>query len=1010
MNHDVLTGSHDPLLVVVSIVVAVATSYCALDLAGRMRAASGWTTRAWLATAATAMGGGIWAMHFVAMLALGLPLPVAYDPWLTGLSLATPIVVTGLGFVVVRRRAGHAADIALGGLLMGTGVAAMHYIGMAAMRTPAQMHHDALLVTLSIIIAIAASTVALWMSLRDTGLLIRVGAATAMGLAIAGMHYTAMAAASWHQLGDDALWNSEASQLTRPNQIGLALGVTTAIFLVLLLSFIAAVVDRRLAAVSRKEAELALRESEVRAATLAAEQAAILEQLAEGVIVTDPDGRITFVNEAAAQIHGGAQLGVVPDGYSRAYQLYTEDGELYPPDELPLSRAVRQGVSITEARWRIRRPDGSEVLAVGSARPFRGGDGKVLGAVLVVRDDTARTAAETALRENEERFRTFAEHAPHVIYIVDVLARRLEYLSPAFERVWGESRSTIMNDLSRWREFLHPDDRGRTLDLQKQFYEGAEPIEFEYRIIRPADGRTRHIRETAVPILDVHGRIVRTIGIAHDITIHRQAEAAMRAGDERMALATAAAKLGVWDVDIRAGTGIHNREFRAIYGLPQDERPIAHSEWLQMIHPEDRERVHKVALAAQAGEADYAVEFRIIRADTAELRWIASRGSIVSSGPDGRPARLVGVSYDVTERRQEQERQLMLAREVDHRAKNVLAVVQSIVRLTKADDPRTFAQAVEGRVAALARAHTLLSRDRWTGASLTEVVREELLAYGGGGRIALEGQELWLKPDTVQSLSMVLHELATNAAKYGALSVPHGRLIVSWRVGHQAAGSQLHLEWVERGGPNVPAPPARRGFGSTVITATMRSHLDGEAHMIWEEQGLRCEITAPAARLLAMVPPDDPAPVQDGHAAYAVSDLDTELLHGRRVMVVEDEPLLALEIGATLQQLGCELVGPASTLAEALRLAAVEAADLDAVVMDVNLRGQASFPIADLLAGQSVVVIYVSGYGTLPEPSSNTMEAPLLLRKPLRDGELAAALRHALGRRERDRIIDRRGT
>lgn len=297
----------------------------------------------------------------------------------------------------------------------------------------------------------------------------------------------------------------------------------------------------------------------------------------------------------------------------------------------------------------------------------------------------------------------------------------------------------------------------------------------------------------------------RAIGIAHDVTAARRAEAAMRASDERMVLATAAAKLGVWDVDIRAGTGIHNGQFRAMYGLPQDNRPISHSEWLELIHPEDRERMHEAALAAQAGKAEYAVEFRINRADDGELRWIASRGSVVRSAPNGRPMRMVGICYDVTERRQEQERQMLLAREVDHRAKNVLAVVQSIVRLTRASDPRSFAQAVEGRVAALARAHTLLSRDLWTGASLAEVVRDELLAYGGGGRIALHGPDLWLKPDSVQSMSMVLHELATNAAKYGALSQPGGQVTVTWQL--EKDGARLRLDWTERGGPTVQAPP-----------------------------------------------------------------------------------------------------------------------------------------------------------------------------------------------------------
>lgn len=703
----------------------------------------------------------------------------------------------------------------------------------------------------------------------------------------------------------------------------------------------------------------------------------------------------------AATMHG-----LPPDRLTMSAEAWAD--LRHPEDRASASAAFRSAVAAGHDfsfEYRIIRPDNgalrwtavqATVVAESGGWPSR-----VVG---VVQDITERRNSEAELRESEERFRTFAEYAPHAIYIVDAVARRLEYLSPAFERIWGEPRATVMNDLSRWADFLHPQDRLRMRTLQLGFYLRAEPIEAEYRVVRPADGKIRHIRDTAVPIMDAAGRVVRVVGIAYDVTDHRQAEAAVRASDERMAMATAAAKLGVWDVDIQAGTGIHNREFRAMYGLPQDEGPVSHSEWLKLIHPEDRERMHQVALAAQAGEADYAVEFRINRADTGELRWIASQGSVVMSQPDCRPVRMVGVCYDVTERRKDQERELLLAREVDHRAKNVLAVVQSIVKLTRADDPRKFAQAVEGRVAALARAHTLLSRDRWTGASLTELVREEVLAYGGAGRIALEGPELWVNANAVQSLSMVLHELATNAAKYGALSVPHGRLSVSWRVLKDLAGEHLRLDWVERGGPRVLAPPERRGFGSTVVTAAMRGHLDGGAQMIWQKEGLHCEISMPTARVLATDASENPASAKNLHAADAEAGSAGQLLDGRRIMVVEDEPLLALEIGATLQQIGCELVGPASTLAEALRLADSEASSLDAAVMDVNLRGETSFPVAEVLASYGVPVIYVSGYGTLPPASIAAMDqAPFLLRKPLRDGDLAAALRLLLVRRaERD--------
>jgi PAS domain S-box-containing protein len=170
-----------------------------------------------------------------------------------------------------------------------------------------------------------------------------------------------------------------------------------------------AVAERTWSAVVRARAEAALRDARARAEALAAEREAVLGQLAEGVIVTDPAGRIVFVNEAAARLHGVARLDVAPEDYSETYHLFTEDGRPYPPEELPLARAVLRGERVSDERWLIRRPDGTEVLAIGSARPLRAPDGAAIGAVLTLRDDTAREAAERAVRESEARLRSVVE-------------------------------------------------------------------------------------------------------------------------------------------------------------------------------------------------------------------------------------------------------------------------------------------------------------------------------------------------------------------------------------------------------------------------------------------------------------------------------------------------------------------------------------------------------------------------------------------------------------------------
>ncbi len=744
----------------------------------------------------------------------------------------------------------------------------------------------------------------------------------------------------------------------------------------------------------RVAAEAALAESEARMRT-------IVETVPVGLLLAEmPSGRIVGANSyIATMLRHPVHYSPNVDSYD-AWVAFHADGTRVKSHEYPLARIALADEENPSVEVHYQRGDGTRVWTRIMGRAVRNDCGEVVGGVVAVVDVDRERRAVEALAESEERFRSFAEHAPDVIYIIDAATRRLEYLSPAYERVWGEPRAIVMQNPDRWEELLHPDDKDQAIAQERRYYESDGPIHFDYRIRRASDGAERHIRDTAVPICDAQGRVIRIIGTAHDVTERRLAEAALQASEERLSLASAAAELGVWDMDISSGVALVNAQYRALYGLPPLDGPLSRAEWIARIHPDDLDGV-----LAKAGETipaggEFRHEFRIIRADTGEERWVTTRGRAVGSGPV--PTRAVGVSYDITERRLAEERQLLLAREVDHRAKNVLAVVQAIVKLTRAEDPRHFADAVEGRVAALARAHTLLSRDRWTGADLLDTVREELTAYRGEGRVVLEGPSVRLKPDAVQPLSMVLHELATNAAKYGALSVPEGRVTVSWRLeGDESAtasgGTRLYLSWVERGGPELSAPPKRRGFGSAVVEASVRGQLRGTVAAEWAREGLRYHLSLPAALVLAALPEAhaETTFADCGEDTAAAAEPPTAILQGRRVLVVEDEPLVALETEAALVELGCEVVGPASTLDDAMRLASAQARYLDIAVLDVNLNGLVSFPVAELLGAHGVPVIYVTGYGSVP-PSHSAAHVAALLPKPLRPGDLAAALRLAL--------------
>src|SRR4051794_12476194 len=187
---------------------------------------------------------------------------------------------------------------------------------------------------------------------------------------------------------------------------------------------------------------------------------------------------------------------------------------------------------------------------------------------------------------------------------------------------------------------------------------------------------------------------------------------------------------------------------------------------------------------------------------------------------------MAGVAADITDRKHAEQGQALLVREVDHRAKNVLAVVQAALRLTPRHDPAAYARMVEGRVAALARAHTLLAENHWTGADLASLLRAELQPFlpaegppSATPRIILDGPALTVAPQAAQAVGMAMHELATNASKYGALSAPGGRVLLSWRL-EEAAGC-LRLRWEELGGPALTGPPPAKGFGSRVVEATL---------------------------------------------------------------------------------------------------------------------------------------------------------------------------------------------
>lgn len=344
-------------------------------------------------------------------------------------------------------------------------------------------------------------------------------------------------------------------------------------------------------------------------------------------------------------------------------------------------------------------------------------------------------------------------------------------------------------------------------------------------------------------------------------------------------------------------------------------------------------------------------------ADVAELIWTASERARADQA---------------LKRAVETER--LLIREVDHRAKNVLAVVQSLAQLTPFHSKDQYVEALSGRIGSLARAHSLLSTTRWSGVDLHDLLRLELDAYRceGAEQLVIDGPPALIDAQAAQSLALVLHELATNASKYGALARPEGRLSVTWAWDPQGA---LRLVWRETAGVRV-TPPQRRGFGSTLIANAVKQAAARVA-LDWRPEGLEVRLDIPTgaqARATESTPVYRPGANLD----------DSPALRDQRVLVVEDEAVVAMELARVLTAAGAKVIGPAGTIEEALGLLADQ--PIDRALLDVNLGGQSIGPVAKALTRRRIPFVYLTGY---QEPDVD--DGPIL-RKPVATSTLLGAL------------------
>ena len=313
---------------------------------------------------------------------------------------------------------------------------------------------------------------------------------------------------------------------------------------------------------------------------------------------------------------------------------------------------------------------------------------------------------------------------------------------------------------------------------------------------------------------------------------------------QQLDVALNAARLGTWALDFQTNVLTTSDVCRADYGWLSNE-PFTYDDMLALIHLDDRVRRTQMVSQALAAREDLELEYRVIRPD-GETLWIHVRGR-AEFGSDGTPLRAMGVFLDVTPRKRTEERQNVLIAELNHRVKNTLSAVQSIALQTSmgVQKPADFVVAFDGRIRALVMAHDLLTANSWQGASLQEVIDRTLAPYtkknGVGHHVDISGPSIRLSSETAVTLHMAFHELATNAAKYGALSTPAGSVMVAWEVDRSTAPSLIKIRWIEREGPTVSLP-ARSGFGTNLLRVGLARELGAEVKLDFVPEGLICQL------------------------------------------------------------------------------------------------------------------------------------------------------------------------
>jgi PAS domain S-box-containing protein len=448
------------------------------------------------------------------------------------------------------------------------------------------------------------------------------------------------------------------------------------------------------------------------------------------------------------------------------------------------------------------------------------------------RTEEARRAAEENLRESEERFRRLSEDAPVMIWMSNAEGHCV-YLNRMLRDFWGVAPDRLAN--FDFQTTIHPEDAAA---VAKQMMEAAirrAPTLVEARYRRAADGAYRWLRTEARPRLS-GDEFVGMTGANVDVTDEREAERILRESEQRLRIALHAGRMGLWRHDVRTGEQTWDARQFELFGV-DPSTPVSRPFFVSRVYPQDLPKID----TDMNREMDFDTAFRIVLPD-GRLRWLAGM-SMARHDATGVVVERIGVNFDITDQKETEGRLRLLVDELNHRVKNIVTIVQSLAYQTfKGTGADAARRAFEGRLSTLANSHRYLGGENAESILLGALVYQAFISQGvSTNRFSLTGPAVNLPSNQTFALALALHELCTNAIKYGALSNDSGRVAVEW-----TCEDGLHLQWQESDGPTVRSPE-RRGFGSRLIDQALTKDLQGRVSLEFEPGGVRCTIEIPSS-------------------------------------------------------------------------------------------------------------------------------------------------------------------